>query len=188
MAAPLDDPTPTDPTPNSPTPADPARMHTFRNDDEVLAQSIMGYALERIRHLPSLDGPQTSDELHRAAGISITPDGLGGSEALRSNHIRTLRSQGLSNVTISIHALRGAMLPVVSYMGPAAAALLTGSVVIETIFGLPGVGRYFVEGALNRDYTLVMGTVVMVAVFVLLFNLIVDILYALLDPRVRYDT
>jgi len=69
--------------PDDPTPADPARMHTFRNDDEVLAQSIMGYALERIRHLPSLDGPQTSEELHRAAGICITPDGLGGSEALR---------------------------------------------------------------------------------------------------------
>ena len=65
------------------------------------------------------------------------------------------------------HALRGAALPVVSYLGPAAAALLTGSVVVETIFGLPGVGRYFVEGALNRDYTLVMGTVVLVAVFVL---------------------
>lgn len=109
-------------------------------------------------------------------------------EALRSNHIRTLRSQGLPRSTIAIHALRGAMLPVVSYMGPAAAALLTGSVVIETIFGLPGVGRYFVEGALNRDYTLVMGTVVMVAVFVLFFNLVVDVLYALLDPRVRYDT
>ncbi len=109
-------------------------------------------------------------------------------EALRSNHIRTLRALGLPTATIAIHALRGALLPVVSYLGPAAAALLTGSVVIETVFGLPGVGRYFVEGALNRDYTLVMGTVVMVAVFVLLFNLIVDILYALLDPRVRYDT
>lgn len=109
-------------------------------------------------------------------------------ETLRSNHIRTLRAQGLPTSEIAIHALRGAMLPVVSYLGPAAAALLTGSVVIETIFGLPGVGRYFVEGALNRDYTLVMGTVVMVAVFVLFFNLVVDILYALLDPRVRYDT
>ncbi len=109
-------------------------------------------------------------------------------ETLRSNHIRTLRAQGLPTSEIAIHALRGAMLPVVSYLGPAAAALLTGSVVIETIFGLPGVGRYFVEGALNRDYTLVMGTVVMVAVFVLVFNLIVDIVYALLDPRVRYDT
>lgn len=109
-------------------------------------------------------------------------------ETLRSNHIRTLRAQGLATSEIAVHALRGAMLPVVSYLGPAAAALLTGSVVIETIFGLPGVGRYFVEGALNRDYTLVMGTVVMVAVFVLVFNLMVDIVYALLDPRVRYDT
>ena len=83
--------------------------------------------------------------------------------------------------------LRGAALPVVSYLGPAAAALLTGSVVVETIFSLPGIGRYFVEAALNRDYTLVMGTVVVVAVFVLLFNLVVDILYAVIDPRVRFD-
>jgi oligopeptide transport system permease protein len=108
-------------------------------------------------------------------------------EALRSDHIRTLRSLGMPTVTIVLHALRGAILPVVSYLGPTAAALLTGSVVVETIFGLPGIGRYFVEGALNRDYTLVMGTVVIVAIFVLIFNLIVDILYALLDPRVRYE-
>ncbi len=108
-------------------------------------------------------------------------------EALRSNHVRTLRAQGLPASTILRHALRGACLPVVSYLGPAAAALLTGSVVVETIFGLPGIGRYFVEGALNRDYTLVMGTVVVVAIFVLLFNLMVDIAYALLDPRVRYE-
>jgi oligopeptide transport system permease protein len=108
-------------------------------------------------------------------------------ETLRANHIRTLRSLGLSTATITLHALRGASLPVVSYLGPAAAHLLTGSIVVETIFSLPGVGRYFVEGALNRDYTLVMGTVVMVAVFVLVFNLIVDVLYALIDPRVRYE-
>jgi oligopeptide transport system permease protein len=108
-------------------------------------------------------------------------------EALRSNHIRTLRSLGLPTSIVARHALRGAALPVVSYLGPAAAALLTGSVVVETIFGLPGIGRYFVEGALNRDYTLVMGTVVVIAVFVLLFNLVVDILYALIDPRIRYE-
>jgi oligopeptide transport system permease protein len=108
-------------------------------------------------------------------------------EALRSNPIRTLRAQGLSTRTIAAHALRAAALPVVSYLGPAAAHLLTGSLVVESIFGLPGVGRYFVEGALNRDYTLVMGTVVLIAVFVLLFNLLVDILYALLDPRVRHE-
>lgn len=108
-------------------------------------------------------------------------------EALRANHIRTLRALGLPAAVIVRHALRGAALPVVSYLGPAAAALLTGSVVVETVFGLPGVGRYFVEGALNRDYTLVMGTVVLVAVFVLAFNLVVDVAYALLDPRVRHE-
>jgi oligopeptide transport system permease protein len=85
------------------------------------------------------------------------------------------------------HALRGAVLPIVSYAGPAAAALLTGSVVVETIFAIPGMGRHFVNGALNRDYTLVMGTVVVIAVFIIVFNLIVDLLYAVIDPRVRYD-
>jgi oligopeptide transport system permease protein len=108
-------------------------------------------------------------------------------EALRANHIRTLRALGLGQQTVLAHALRSAALPVVSYLGPAAAALLTGSVVVETIFGLPGVGRYFVEGALNRDYTLVMGTVVLIAVFVLAFNMLVDIAYAVLDPRVRHE-
>ncbi|HYF56152.1 MAG TPA: ABC transporter permease subunit [Salinarimonas sp.] len=108
-------------------------------------------------------------------------------ETLRANHIRTLRALGLPAHVVVRHALRGAALPVVSYLGPAAAALLTGSVVVETIFGLPGVGRYFVEGALNRDYTLVMGTVVLIAVLVLAFNLIVDVLYALIDPRVRHE-
>jgi oligopeptide transport system permease protein len=108
-------------------------------------------------------------------------------ETLRADHIRTLHAQGLSDATVALHALRAAALPVVSYLGPAAAALLTGSVVVETIFAIPGIGRYFVEGALNRDYTLVMGTVVVVAVFVLVFNLVVDMLYALLDPRVRLD-
>jgi oligopeptide transport system permease protein len=108
-------------------------------------------------------------------------------ESMRANHIRTLKAQGLAPLTIIRHALRSALLPVVSYIGPAAAALLTGSVIVETIFGLPGIGRYFVEGALNRDYTIVMGTVVVIACFVLLFNLLVDIAYALLDPRVRYQ-
>jgi oligopeptide transport system permease protein len=109
-------------------------------------------------------------------------------EALRSDHVRTARAYGLPERTVVIvHALRGALLPVVSYLGPAAAALLTGSVVIEVIFEVPGVGRYFVQGALNRDYTLVMGTVVLLASFIVLFNLVVDILYGLLDPRVRYE-
>jgi oligopeptide transport system permease protein len=106
-------------------------------------------------------------------------------ETLRADHIRTLHALGLPQRVVLARALRAAALPVVSYLGPAAAGLLTGSVVVETIFGLPGVGRYFVEGALNRDYTLVMGTVVLVAVFIILFNFLVDIAYAVLDPRVR---
>ncbi|HKG74464.1 MAG TPA: oligopeptide ABC transporter permease OppB [Aestuariivirgaceae bacterium] len=109
-------------------------------------------------------------------------------ESLRSHHIRTARALGLSAMSVVVkHALRGAVLPIISYAGPAAAALLTGSVIVETIFSIPGIGRYFVEGALNRDYTLVMGTVVVIALFTILFNLIVDILYAAVDPRVRYD-
>ncbi|MFS4436820.1 oligopeptide ABC transporter permease OppB [Paracoccaceae bacterium GXU_MW_L88] len=109
-------------------------------------------------------------------------------EALRSDHVRTARAYGLGRWSVIVtHSLRAAILPVVSYLGPAAAALLTGSIVVEQIFGIPGIGRYFVQGALNRDYTLVMGTVVIVAVFVVLFNLIVDLVYAALDPRVRYE-
>jgi len=109
-------------------------------------------------------------------------------EALSADHIRTMRAYGLPARTVVIdHALRAALLPVVTYLAPATAALLTGSVVIESIFGIPGVGRYFVQGALNRDYTLVMATVVLIAVFIVAFNLVADILYALLDPRVRYD-
>jgi oligopeptide transport system permease protein len=109
-------------------------------------------------------------------------------EALRSHHVRTARAYGLPRrVVVGVHALRAAMLPAVSYLGPTAAGLLTGSVVVETIFGIPGIGRYFVQGALGRDYTLVMGTVVVIAVFIILFNLIVDLLYAALDPRVRFD-
>jgi len=109
-------------------------------------------------------------------------------EALHTDHIRTAKAYGLPSRTVVVtHAMRGAMLPVVSYLAPCAAALLTGSAVVETIFTIPGVGRYFVLGAINRDYTLVMGTVILVAIFVIVFNLLVDILYGLLDPRVRHD-
>lgn len=109
-------------------------------------------------------------------------------EALHTDHIRTARAYGLpAHTVVIVHAMRAALLPVVSYLAPAAAALLTGSAVVETIFTIPGVGRYFVLGAINRDYTLVMGTVVLIAIFVIVFNLLVDILYGLLDPRVRHD-
>ena len=89
-------------------------------------------------------------------------------EALRSHHIRTARALGLSSFSVVVkHALRGALLPIISYAGPAAAGLLTGSIIVETIFAIPGVGRYFVDAALNRDYTLVMGTVVVIAIFII---------------------
>jgi oligopeptide transport system permease protein len=108
-------------------------------------------------------------------------------EALNSDAARTLRAYGMPNRVLVGHALRAALLPVVSYIGPAAAALMTGSVVVETIFGIPGIGRYFVDGALNRDYTLVMGAVIVIAALILALNLVVDLAYALIDPRVRHD-
>jgi oligopeptide transport system permease protein len=109
-------------------------------------------------------------------------------EVLRSNYIRTARAKGLpARLVIGRHALRAAFLPVLSYLGPAIAGIITGSVVIETIFGIPGIGRYFVQGALNRDYTLVMGVVVFYGSLIILLNLLVDLAYGLLDPKVRYD-
>jgi oligopeptide transport system permease protein len=109
-------------------------------------------------------------------------------EVLHSNYIRTARAKGLPSYVIVLrHALRAAVLPLVSYLGPAVAGLLTGSLIVENIFGIPGIGRYFVDGALNRDYTLVLGVVICYATFVIALNLIADILYAALDPRVRYE-
>ncbi|HEY1631850.1 MAG TPA: oligopeptide ABC transporter permease OppB [Rhizomicrobium sp.] len=109
-------------------------------------------------------------------------------EVLRSNYVRTARAKGLPNHLVVLrHALRAALLPVVSYLGPAIAGVLAGSLVVETIFGIPGIGRYFVNGAVDRDYTLVMGVVIYYAAFVILLNLLADILYAALDPRVRFD-
>lgn len=109
-------------------------------------------------------------------------------EVLRSNYIRTARAKGLpERITVLRHALKGALLPVISYLGPATAAVITGSVVVEQIFGIPGIGRYFVQGAINRDYTLVMGTVIFYGVLIILANLVVDLVYGVLDPKVRYD-
>ncbi len=109
-------------------------------------------------------------------------------EVLHSNYVRTARAKGLRElITITRHALRAALLPVVSYLGPAVASIITGSIIIEQIFGIPGIGRYFVQAALNRDYTLVMGVTVFYGALIILFNLMVDLLYGLLDPKVRYD-
>lgn len=107
-------------------------------------------------------------------------------EVLGSDFMRTARAKGLTrSQAVWRHAMKPTLLPVVSFLGPAAAGLLTGSVVIEQIFQIPGLGRYFVIGALNRDYTLVMGVVIFYGTLIILLNLIVDLLYGLLDPRVR---
>ena len=109
-------------------------------------------------------------------------------EVLHSNFIRTARAKGLpEREVIRRHALKPALLPVISFMGPATAGLITGSVVIERIYAIPGLGSYFVTGALNRDYTLVMGVVVFYGLLIILLNFVVDMLYAWLNPKIRYD-
>lgn len=108
-------------------------------------------------------------------------------EVLRSNFIRTARAKGIpSYLILRRHALKAALLPVVSYLGPAAAAIITGSVVIEEIFSIPGIGRDFVKAAINRDYTHVMGVVILYGALIIVFNLVVDVLYSFLDPKIRY--
>jgi oligopeptide transport system permease protein len=105
---------------------------------------------------------------------------------MNSDFVRTARAQGLSTISIiRYHAIKPAMLPLLSYMGPAIAGVLTGSVVVEEVFGIPGVGQFFIRGALNRDYTLVLGITVFYATLVIFLNLIVDLLYGFLDPRIR---
>lgn len=107
-------------------------------------------------------------------------------EVMASPFIRTARAKGLPRHTVVLrHALRPILTPLVSFLGPAFAGVLTGSIIIESVFGLPGVGRYFITGALNRDYTLVVGVTVLYGALIILFNLLADLCYAWLDPRVR---
>jgi len=109
-------------------------------------------------------------------------------EVLHSNYVRTARAKGLPTHRIVLkHALRSAILPLVSYLGPACAGLLTGSLVVEQVFDLPGLGKFFVISALQRDYTVVMGMVIFYAALVVFLNLVADLLYALLDPRVKFS-
>jgi oligopeptide transport system permease protein len=109
-------------------------------------------------------------------------------ESLRTNHVRTARAKGIGAWrTVTRHALIGGLIPVVAYLGPATAGTVTGSIVIEKIFSIPGIGRYFVDAALNRDYTLVLGVVIFYGLLIIVANLIVDLCYAVLDPKVRYD-
>jgi oligopeptide transport system permease protein len=107
-------------------------------------------------------------------------------EALRTNYVRTARAKGLPERTVVLrHALRAALLPLISYLGPACAGLITGSLVVEQMFGLPGIGRSFVISALERDYTMVMGVVILYAGMIIVLNLLSDLAVAALDPRVR---
>jgi oligopeptide transport system permease protein len=109
-------------------------------------------------------------------------------EVVHADFVRTARAKGLrEHVIVRRHMLRGGLVPVVTYLGPAIANLMVGSVIVEKIFATPGIGPYFVDAAFNRDYFLVMGIVVLYSVFLLLMNLLVDVAYGLMDPRVRYD-
>ena len=108
-------------------------------------------------------------------------------ESLRSNYVRTAKAKGLKTSVIMFkHVLKGASLPVVSYLGPAFSGIITGSIVIEQIFRIPGLGRHFVQAAFNRDYTMIMGTVIVYSLFLVIMNFVVDILYGYLDPRISY--
>jgi oligopeptide transport system permease protein len=109
-------------------------------------------------------------------------------ESLRTNYVRTARAKGIgARRVIWKHALTGAMLPVIAYLGPATAITVTGSVIVEQIFGIPGIGRYFVEGAANRDYPLVMGVTIIYGGIVILANIITDVARGIIDPKVSYE-
>ncbi len=131
--------------------------------------------------LPSL----TLSALYIAYIARLTRSGM--LEVLRSDYIRTARAKGLSEKQVVFrHALRGGLLPVVSFSGPALAFLITGTVVVERVFALPGLGNYFINACFNRDEPLIIGIVAFIAIAVLVFNLLVDISYGLIDPRIRY--
>lgn len=109
-------------------------------------------------------------------------------DVIKQDYIRTAHAKGLPAwVVMYRHTLKGGLLPTVSFLGPATAAILTGSLVVESIFNIPGLGRFFVQSALNRDYTLVMGTVLFIAFLIVITNLLVDVAYAFLNPRISYD-
>jgi oligopeptide transport system permease protein len=145
----------------------------------VLPPALWGGATHLI--LPVL----TLSALYMAYIARLTRSGM--LEVLRSNYIRTARAKGLSEwKVITRHALRGGLLPVVSFSGPALAFLVTGTVVVERIFALPGLGNYFINANLNRDEPLIIGIVAFISIAVLVFNLLVDIAYGFIDPRVRY--
>jgi len=109
-------------------------------------------------------------------------------EVLRQDYIRTARANGLRELSVlGKHAMKNAVIPVITYMGPTIAALMTGSFVVERIFAIPGIGRYFVESVTNRDYTVIMGVTVLYAAFYVMMVYLVDVLYALVDPRIKFE-
>jgi len=133
------------------------------------------------RILPSI----TLGLLYAAYIARLTRGGM--LEILSQDFIRTARAKGASNLRVVVkHALRGGLVPVVSYLGPAVAGLVTGSFVVESIFQIPGLGRYFVNAAFNRDYTMVLGAVLFYAALIVLFNLIVDIILIWMDPKQKF--
>jgi oligopeptide transport system permease protein len=109
-------------------------------------------------------------------------------EIMRSDYIRTARAKGLDETTVLLkHALRGGIVPVVSFTGPALASLLAGTVVVEKVFAIPGLGNIFIQSVLNRDEPLILGIVAFLSILIMIFNLVVDISYGFLDPRIRYE-
>ena len=109
-------------------------------------------------------------------------------ETVRTNYVRTARAKGIGERRVILkHAMKGAIMPVVAYLGPATAITVTGSIIIETIFGIPGIGRYFVDGAISRDYPMVMGVTVLYGAIIILANLVTDIIRGMLDPKVSYE-
>jgi oligopeptide transport system permease protein len=143
---------------------------------------VAGWNSPADRILPSL----TLGFAYAAFISRLTRGGL--IEIRSQDFIRTARAKGLSETKILVkHALRGGMLPVVSFLGPALAGIITGALVTETIFNIPGLGRFFIESALNRDYTVVMGTSLLYFGLIFLCNFLVDVVYVLLDPRVKYE-
>lgn len=131
--------------------------------------------------------PVTALSLPQIAFISrLTRGGM--IEVLRSNYVRTARAKGLPEiVVVRRHAMRAGLMPLVSFLAPAMAGIVTGSVVVEQIFNLPGIGRYFVIGALQRDYTLVMGVVILYSTLIISLNLVADVIYGYLDPKVKLN-
>jgi oligopeptide transport system permease protein len=142
--------------------------------------NVWGWQFPRDRILPAI----TLGMAYVAYIARLTRGGM--LEILSRDFIRTARAKGVPEAQVILkHALRGGLLPVVSFLGPAAAGLITGSFVVETIFQIPGLGRFFVMAAFNRDYTMIMGTVVFYAMLIILLNTLVDIMQAVLNPRLR---